>query len=137
MNTGYIFQHNGHAYTPNGGVEREMTPEQVLAHNRAVEQAELKAMRETGRAVLYLFKDAAGKYSVGTWCSEPYRRAPVKRVSVSRHNLGIWRTDVWFYADGSTWHGVNIGDNDIVRCSRNKDKVKHVVIADSAMFEEK
>lgn len=112
-----------------------MTPEQVQERNRAVEQAELKAMRETGKALLYLFKDAAGKYSVGTWASEPCRRAPVKRVSVSRHNWGIWRTDLWFYADGSTWHGVNIGDNDIVRCRRNKDKVKRVVIPEAKMFE--
>lgn len=135
MNTGYIFQHNGHAYTPNGRVDSEMTAEQVLAHNRALEQAELKAMRETGKALLYLFKDAAGKYSVGTWSSEPYKRAPVTRLSHSINNWGCQRLDIWFYADGSTWHGVNIGDNDIVWCKRNKDRVRRVVIPDSAMFE--
>lgn len=42
---------------------------------------------------------------------------------VSDHNMAgkNGRTDVWFIGpDGSTWHGVNIGDHQILRCKRTK-----------------
>lgn len=120
MNTqiGYVFEFQGHgAYSPNGKVE--MTPEQIAEHNRKLANAELQAMKETGRAILYLFKSDTG-YSVGTWASEPFQRTAVWRRRHSINNWGAQRTDVWFNADGSSWHGVNVGDNDIVRCKRIK-----------------
>lgn len=119
--TGYIFQFNGHgAFSPEGKVSEPMTTEQIQEHNRKLAAAELAAMRETGVALLYLFRDEVGNYSVGTWDSAPFQRANVLRMTRSRNNWGVRRTDVWFRCDGATWHGVNLGDNDIVRCRRNK-----------------
>lgn len=116
---GYVFEFNGHgAFSPDGKVE--MTPEQIEQHNSQLALAELEAMKQTGKALLYMFRDESGSISVGTWASKPYQRTSVWRARHSRNNWGCQRTDVWFNADGSTWHGVNIGDNDIVRCSRNK-----------------
>jgi hypothetical protein len=121
MNTGYIFQFNGHgAFSPEGQVAGEMTEAQIKEHNDKLAVAELAAMKETGVATLYLFRDAVGNYSVGTWASAPFQRSNVQRMTRSRNNWGAQRTDVWFVVDGVHWHGVNLGDNDIVRCRRNK-----------------
>ncbi len=97
-----------------------MTPEQIEEHNNRLMVAELEAMKQTGRAVLYLFKGATGELYVGQWASQPFQRTRVWKVSHSRNNWGAQRTDVWFNADGSSWHGVNLGDNDIVRVKRIK-----------------
>lgn len=114
----YIFNFNGHgAWSPDGKVE--MTDEQIEAHNSRVQAMEMEAMKQTGRAVLYLFSDAKG-LSVGTWASKDFQRTPVIRSRQSSNNWGAQRTDVWFFATGSKWHGVNLGDNDIVRCKRIK-----------------
>jgi len=32
------------------------------------------------------------------------------------------RTDFWFVVDGYYWHGVNIGDNQLARCKKTKQK---------------
>lgn len=43
----------------------------------------------------------------------------------SFHNMAgkDGRTDVWFAGpDGFTWHGVNIGDHQILRCKRTKQR---------------
>ena len=47
------------------------------------------------------------------------------RYRTSYHNFAgkNGRTDVWFCGpDGHTWHGVNIGNHQIVRCKRTKIK---------------
>lgn len=46
------------------------------------------------------------------------------RVRQSDHNFAgkNGRCDAWFIFDGSVWHGVNIGDNQICRCKRTKEK---------------
>lgn len=49
---------------------------------------------------------------------------PANRIHESRHNLGHTRVDVWFYGpDNKIWHGVNIGDNQILRCKRTQRAV--------------
>lgn len=45
-------------------------------------------------------------------------------VKVGRHNLGGKRFDVWFAFDGYIWHGVNIGDNDLLRCRKTAQRSK-------------
>ena len=116
---GYIFNFEGGSYSPDGKVAA-LTDEQIKEHNTKLSSQELEAMKATGRAVLYLFRDKAGQHSVGTWASEPFQRTSVFRARHSRNNWGAPRLDVWFNAAGATWHGVNVGDNDIVRCKRNK-----------------
>lgn len=117
MNTGYIFQFQGAAFSPEGK-QGTMTAAEIVAHNAQVQSAELEAMKATGKAILYLFPTDQG-YSVGTWASKPHQRASCT-FRQSRNNWGAVRTDVWFQANGQNWWGVNIGDNDIVRCKRLK-----------------
>lgn len=106
----------GHgAFSPDGKVE--MTPDQIREHNQRLMVAELEAMKQTGKAILYLFRNPL---SVGTWASEPFQRSPVYRTTSSRNNWGVLRQDVWFRTNGQNWWGVNLGDNDIVRCKRIK-----------------
>lgn len=38
------------------------------------------------------------------------------KVSKRGGGFGCQRTDVWFSYAGFNWHGVNRGDNDVVRC---------------------
>lgn len=119
MTIGYVMDFKGHgAFSPDGKVE--MTPEQIEAHNNALMVAELEAMKQTERAVLYLFRDVPGKISIGQWASKDFQRTPVSSIRHSRNNWGVQRTDVWFKANGQNWWGVNLGDNDIVRCKRIK-----------------
>jgi hypothetical protein len=111
--TGYVFNFTGHGSFAPGGKVDDMTEGQVKAHNAALAAVEVEAMKASGRALLYLHGD-----KVGTWESS-YMWA-VSRRRESRHNIRGTRLDVWFTGpDGAMWHGVNIGDNDIVRCKRN------------------
>lgn len=127
---GYIFNFDGHgAFAPSGKVG-ELTPEQIECHNGLVAEAEMEGMTETGRAVLYLVEASEASGSVATvtnWTGKA--RFPVRYSKRSRHFVPnccwqVWRTDVWFSVDGEEWHGVNIGDNDIVRCRRLKGGAK-------------
>lgn len=129
---GYIFNFAGHgAFSPDGKVEA--TQEQIDTHNRLLGEMELQAMRQHGRAVLYIthvpenkrcWCDAEGthyvEYQAGTWASKSEERFPCYNVRKSRNNFGAQRTDVDFSFDGSRWHGVNIGDNQILRVKRCK-----------------
>lgn len=78
-------------------------------------------MRATGRATLYLSKDADG-WRVGNWPGT--LRIPVYRVQSSWHNFAgnNGRRDFWFTVDGDTWHGVNIGDSQIAHCRRVQER---------------
>lgn len=125
--TGYIFNFQAHgAFAPDGKVADAMPQEDIDAHNRKLAAQEVEEMKQTGRAVLYLHKrkDSIGTpgqtWEVGTW--EGSFRVPVYYSQSSWHNMAgkDGRLDVWFTFDGSRWHGVNIGDNDIVRCRRTK-----------------
>lgn len=75
--------------------------------------ADAKAMRETGRACLYLHRVTN---RVTNWPGT--LDLPVTRTRRGRHNIAGERLDVWFAFEGQSWHGVNIGDNDIVRCKK-------------------
>jgi len=134
--TGYIFNFTGHgAFEPSGrvlinGVLRDPTPDEIETHNRLLSRAELDAIKKHGRGCLYIFtkkRDASNARfpdTVGTWAATEPERIPVAHYSKSFHNMAgtNGRTDVWFYLDGARWHGVNIGDNDLLRIRKLKVK---------------
>lgn len=123
MNTGYIFNSEHGAFSPDGKVSETMPQADIDRHNRELAKAELDAMSKTGKAVLYLrAENPKGAYSVGTW--EGSFRFPVCQYRASRNNWNAPRMDVWFVVGVERWHGVNIGDNEIVRCKRTKEKAR-------------
>ena len=123
---GYILNFDGHgAFDPAGRVQlqngslRDLLPSEIEEHNQILAQAELATIKAQGRGVLYLFHDTSG-HSVGTWASKPADRLRVTWHIYSVNNWGVRRMDVWFWMDGARWHGVNLGDNDLVRVKRRK-----------------
>lgn len=93
-------------------------------------------MVATGKALLYLTHDNRTKVAMG-WCgtSMPGNDSPWQvsnwpgtlkfnaYVKRGHHNLARRRLDAWFIGpDGYRWHGVNIGDNEVLRCKRTKSK---------------
>lgn len=87
-------------------------------------------MRETGRAVLYLNREAIAPamhaMQSPLWCYYASNWPGTLKIRIggavrhSRNNFGAQRTDVWFKWDGADWHGVNVGDGQILRCKRLK-----------------
>lgn len=135
---GYIFNFNGHgAFDPGGKVKidgRNATDAEIESHNSLLSRMELDGMKKHGRGVLYLHREVKhwqheGKpatstaYFVGTWAAKDTDRIKVYHTTTSFHNMAgrDGRRDVWFNLDGKRWHGVNIGDNDIVRCKMTKN----------------
>jgi hypothetical protein len=117
---GYIFNFQAHgAFDPNGKIDGSPTQAEIDEHNAKIAAMELEQLRQNGRGVLYSFVDTSG-HSVGTWASKPAERFRVTGHTYSRNNFGARRMDVWFYIDGKRWHGVNLGDNDILRVKKNK-----------------
>jgi hypothetical protein len=114
---GYIMHFPEHgAFSPNDG-KVGMTAEQTAEHNARMAELEKDAMKATGRATLYLTKKA------GAWIVSNFTGSmscPALNVRRSKTNWGHDRFDTWFNFDGSIWHGVNIGDNEILRCKRTK-----------------
>jgi hypothetical protein len=119
---GYIFNFDGHGAFAPGGKVGDLTPEQISAHNRLLGQMEVEALKKHGKGILYLATekcaDGFERSFVQSW--DGSFKALVCNRNTSRNNSGATRIDVWFSLDGSNWHGVNIGDNDIVRVSRCK-----------------
>ena len=130
---GYIFNFQGRAFAPDGKLDG-LTQEEIDTHNRLLADAEWSALKEHGRGVLYLtHKDIPAcppsngvqplelkTLAVSTWAGQRFARVYHSRKSW--HNMAgeDGRTDVWFMLDGSRWHGVNIGDNDLCRVKRCK-----------------
>lgn len=85
-------------------------------------QREIRAMRETGKAVLYLtcepLENNAKAYYATDWLGNLKIPILPNAIKKSRHNMAgkDGRTDAWFRYAGREWHGVNIGDNQILRC---------------------
>ena len=115
---GYIFDSGEHGtFSPDGKVP--YTKEQADEHNRILADAEWTGMLKHGRGTLYLtIKE--GYWSASDWPG--INRVPIHAQRRSFHNFAgqNGRTDVWFRLDGSDWHGVNIGDNQILRVKRSK-----------------
>lgn len=124
---GYVFNFKEHgAFDPNGKIPGDLTQTEIDQHNGRLASAEMERLRETGAGALYLFtakKDGQSFYNpthVGTWASTETERISITSFRKSRNNFGAQRLDIWFYLDGRRWHGVNLGDNDIVRVKRTK-----------------
>lgn len=99
---------------------------------------EVEKMIQDGSAILYL--TLAPKWSgCGNVPPLDWPRSTITNYSgtfelklpgtpdKSKHNWGCDRYDVWFYGpDGALWHGLNIGDNQILRCKRLKKQKKNL-----------
>jgi hypothetical protein len=120
--TGYIFDFSGHgAYEPNGKIGNlELTREQIDTHNKLLAQIEREAMIKTGRGILYLLKVSPTEYRISQFNGD--NKLSITRFKTSRHNFAgkNGRRDVWFEMNRQDWHGVNIGDSQILRVKRIK-----------------
>lgn len=98
----------------------DVTPDEASMHNLAFGRAKLATMNANGFAMLYLVDGGANGdgMMVQDWSGQ-LRIKPTK-VRKGRHNIARTRFDVWFTYEGQRWHGVNIGDNQILRCRRIK-----------------
>ena len=125
---GYIFNFRGHgAFSPNGMVKNngnELSQKEIDRNNSVLGQIELEAFKKAGRGMFYLTRSdsaAFGKeYFAGTWAATEKDKFRCQNARQSRHNIGRTRIDVDFYIDNERWHGINIGDNDILRAKRCK-----------------
>jgi len=123
-NTGYIFNFRNGAFDPNGRAP-DLDQAKIDAHNKALAEIEWAQMLASGRGILYIQKPStkAGEtpaYYVTQWSGGQSCRVYYSRWS--RHNMAReGRRDVWFILDGSVWHGVHIGDNQICRVKRTKE----------------
>ena len=127
---GYIFKFgNKRIYDPNGPIEEPLTDEDITNHNKKLAQIEVENALKTGRAVFYIGytqnpDDAypwIKQYHVGTWDGSYRWNAYVK---TSWHNFAgkDGRRDCWFNINGQRWHGVNIGNSDMVHAKRVKSR---------------
>lgn len=92
--------------------------------------------RNTGRAVFYLVRVAdKSEHTTGTTGRAPHLRAenwrvqnwpgslslPVLSLKRGSHNWrNVSRVDVWYVFEGYVWHGVQLGDSEIIRCKRTR-----------------
>jgi hypothetical protein len=80
-------------------------------------------LRSSDRWDGYVTRDAQGGYSVSNWPGSLKIRAEGKTRRNGHNWCNVQRTDVWFVGpDGAQWHGVNLGDNDVVRCRKSKPR---------------
>lgn len=77
-------------------------------------------MRKHGRIDLYISHDnfSPSSWRITNWPGSLDLNPTVVRKGA--HNIARTRFDAWFKFDGANWHGVNIGDNQILRCKRLK-----------------
>lgn len=80
-----------------------------------------EAMERDGKAILYLIRGGDGKLKITNWPGTLTVHSQFE-YRKSRNNFGAPRTDVWFRFNGRDWHGVNLGDSEILRCRRLKYK---------------
>jgi hypothetical protein len=124
---GYIIDFAGHgAFGPNREALPLLTQDQIDKHNSILAQMELEATKKYDNGIFYLTReyiknDPKKTYTefVSNWIGTFKVPAYVKS---SWHNFAgkDGRRDVWFSLDGERWHGVNIGDSQIVRAKRLK-----------------
>ena len=128
---GYIFKFgNEKIYDPNGKIEEPLSDLDIINHNTKVAIMEIESALKTGKATFYLFKSKKcndpwiEKYylNVGTW--DGTYKFEIIDIHKSWHNFAgpDGRRDCWFKIKDQLWHGVNIGDNDIVHAKRIKSR---------------
>ncbi len=126
---GYIFNFREHgAFDPDGKVSGQLSQSEIDAHNAALAILEWAQLIAAGRGILYIQKPATKPGETSAFHVTQWSRGQSCKVYYSRwsrHNMAReGRRDVWFILDGSVWHGVNIGNNDICRVKRTKEKAK-------------
>lgn len=78
-------------------------------------------MIEHGDTVLYL-TGGESSWKITNWPGTLVFKPSY--VTKGCHNIAQSRYDAWFIGpDGFEWHGVNLGDNEILRCKRTARKV--------------
>jgi hypothetical protein len=132
-NTGHIVtlrSDNSYGYfSPEGKVKANLTMDQIAAHNAELARIEIEQAKATGKGILYLRRTGTSpstfRYSVGTWDGTHGYSAS---ISFSFHNFAgkNGRRDVWWTMDKEEWHGVNIGESDVVHA--HKLKAKHATV---------
>lgn len=96
-------------------------------------KTDAEELRTTGRLVGYFTYSTPGINHARSAPRDQYVGSPTftnwpgtlkistyTHVRVSRNNFGATRLDFWFTWEGRTYHGVNIGDNQIARVRRVK-----------------
>jgi hypothetical protein len=115
--------------TPMRDATIKLRKDEVITRSKAIcypccAENTQRDMRDTGRAVLYLCDDGAGTtrtWRVSDWPGTLRIKPDSVRKSESRcFGRRVARFDVWFTHDSAQWHGVNIGDNQLLRCKRLK-----------------
>ena len=101
-------------YCPDNG-RVDVTPDEASMHNLALGRARLASMNANGRALLYLVDGGANGDGMMVQDWSGVLRIKPTRVRKGQHNIARTRWDVWFMHEGQAWHGVNIGDNQILR----------------------
>ena len=129
LHYGYIFNFDGRICDPDKLIEEPLTDEDITNHNKRLAQIEVENAMKTGRATFYIGYTQnqddvypwIKQYHVGTWDGS-YRWPAF--VKTSWHNFAgkDGRRDCWFSINGQRWHGVNIGDNDMVHARRVKNR---------------
>ena len=130
LNHGYIFNFgNERIYDPDGRIEEPLTDEDITNHNKRLAQIEVENAMKTGRATFYIGHTQnpddvypwIKQYHVGTWDGSYRWNAYVK---TSWHNFAgkDGRRDCWFNINDQRWHGVNIGNSDMVHAKRVKSR---------------
>ena len=113
---GDLFHWPAHGtYCPDHG-RVDVTPDEASMHNLALGRARLASMNANGRALLYLVDGGTNGDGMMVQDWSGVLRIKPDRVRRGRHNIGRTRWDVWFRYEGQRWHGVNIWDNQILRC---------------------
>lgn len=117
---GYVFNFQGRAFDPASRIQSTPTQSEIDAHNALVARRELAGLIMLGHGCLYLVPDGAGNWFATQWAGG--LRVPVSNIRKSWHNMAgaEGRTDCDFSFDGSRWHGINIGDSQILRVKRCK-----------------
>lgn len=125
---GYIFKFKDHgAFDPNGKIEEPLSDLDIINHNTKIAIMEIESALKTGKATFYIsYKLHEGgkksNYMITTW--DGTYKFPCIDISSSWHNFAgeDGRTDCWFKIQDQLWHGVNIGDNQIVHAKRIKSR---------------
>jgi len=113
---GYLIAHEGVVYAP--GLKVGVIPlEDMDTHNRILALMEWDAMLKHGEGRLYLtLRDS--KHVITDFLG--LRSIAPLRVRKGTHNKGKTRYDVWFDLSGSLWHGLNIGDCQLLHVKKVK-----------------
>jgi len=120
---GYIFKvGDKKIYDPDRKIDEPLSDLDIIIHNTKLATMEIETAMKTGKALLYLYRDRTQSYSVGTW-DGTYKFSCLKGKT-SWHNFAgkDGRLDLWFKIKDQSWHGVNIGNNDIVYAKRIKSR---------------